>query len=159
MKKLIITLMLFLMLVPSALAIEAGIVGLERLLSTKLDENHDSTIKAIRAESAGCKAGMADWGNSFMDGKEDDYRKILWYDRVITFFLIFFAVFLAGSFKGWREHNHRVKERQVEMAQNKSVKKQVIEQFLKASTSAEWKGIKVVAVRQEFMDKLKEEVK
>ena len=126
MKKIIVILM-FLVMASAALGIDAEVIGLERVLSNKIDDHHTKIIKAIDDKSNACKGGMQEWGDAFVDEKEDDFRKLLWYDRTITFFLIFFGVFLAMSFKGWREHRYRVKERQIELTQNNDVKKKFLE--------------------------------
>ena len=158
-KNLIITVMLFLMLAPQALAIDVGLVSLENSISAKLEANQVKTTASITSQADRCRVEMAEWTTIYLDERQDSLKKTLWFDRIITFFLIFFAVFLAGSFRGWREHARRVKERQIEMANNQAVKKQIIASFEKASTTAKWNGTEVVAVRKEFMDKLKKEVK
>lgn len=158
MKKLIVIL-LFLLMATSVVGAEVNLGMLEKILSNKMDDNHAQATKNINEQADRCRADMGVWADGFLDEKESDYRNILWYDRVITFFLIFFAVFMAGSFKGWREHRYRVKERQIDLAKNKMAKKDLLASLVKSSTSAKWNGVDVVAVRKEFVDKLIEEVK
>lgn len=156
MKKAVIAIMMFLMCMPTVLAVDASVGGLEKVLLSRLELNKQETINAINAQADRCRTDMAKWGDEQFEEKKWELKLSMMLDRALTFFLVFLAVFLGGTLVRFREHKAMIKLKEAERIADKDRNKAVLEKLDKASTKATWNGVEVVAVRKEYFELLKE---
>jgi hypothetical protein len=156
MKKAVIAIMAFLLCLTPVFGADVNFGDLERVLMSRLDINKKETIDAINVQADRCRTDMAVWGDEQFEDKKWELKKSMMLDRALTFFLVFLGVFLGGTVVRFREHKAIAKMREVERITDKNRNKEVLDKFEKASTTAKWNGVEVVAVKKEYFDLLKE---
>jgi hypothetical protein len=105
-KKAIILILILALLATPVLA--STLQDVEQVVVARLDENHKKVEQSIDGTYTKCRDDMKLYTDSLADEYYDDLRSVLWKDRMITFFLIFFALFMSKAFfRFWDFKNSR----------------------------------------------------
>ena len=108
MKRTLILILLMIVLATGVFA-EINPAEFEKMIEFKLQQQKDEIMQGIDREGDECRVDTANWATTYVKEVEKDARRVMWGDRILTFFLVFFAVFLAESFVRLKER--RLKEK------------------------------------------------
>lgn len=113
MKRTILLIILLVVLTSNVFA-EINPAEFEKMIEFKLQQQKDEILQGIDKEGDECRVDTANWITGYVKDVEKDARRIFWADRILTFFLVFFAVFLAESFVRLKERRYQEKVRVIE---------------------------------------------
>ena len=98
----------------ATLAQASELMEVEQVVVARLDEHQKQTEQVVKDASSHCRDDMQQWADVKTEEYYDDLKNVFWMDRAITFFLIFFALFLSKVFFRWWDFKNAMKIKELE---------------------------------------------